>query len=214
MNQFGRYGSRNSTPEGVLHLLIINILFFVVTYRFSDFMYEYFNGYYLEASRFKPWQVITHMFMHADITHIFFNMFGLWMFGRILANMWGTKRFLFFYFTCGLGAFLAQEAFMAVQVHVLDDPDAAYGSFLGASGAVYGVLVGFAYLFPNTRLMLLFPPIPIKAKYLVSILILMDVFFGFTRFSIGNTAHFAHLGGALCGFLLVKYWQKDKTRFY
>lgn len=208
MAEFRSYRNSEQFPDAIKHLLILNVIVFAI----QNLLPQYNNaivGHYLFSPEFKPWQIITHMFAHADMTHIFFNMFNLWMFGRILANMWGTQRFLFFYFTCGLVAFVAHQGYLFYQL----GPNPIDSVMLGASGAVYGVLVAFATLFPNTRLMLLFPPIPIKAKYLIFGFLALDLVFGFTGRSTG-VAHFAHVGGAVAGFLLVKYWQKNNKSFY
>ena len=187
------------------------------------------------------------MFMHGDITHILFNMFGLWMFGTPLEQMWGKQKFIFYYLSAGLGAVLIQTLVyhydvMSVTQILLDngltnlDVNSFYETgrlntsviqsvgeerlysgiqsfkavMVGASGALYGILVGFAMLFPNVQLMLLFPPIPIKAKFLVPLLILFDLFFGFTSYSVGPIAHFAHIGGAITGFVMMWYWKKNQ----
>jgi membrane associated rhomboid family serine protease len=187
------------------------------------------------------------MFMHGDITHILFNMFGLWMFGTPLEQMWGKQKFVFFYLSAGFGAVLIQTIVyhydvMSVTQILIDngltnsDVDAFYKTgrlntsiiqsvgedrlysgiqsfkavMVGASGALYGILVAFAMLFPNVQLMLLFPPIPIKAKFFVPLLILFDLFFGFTSYSVGPIAHFAHIGGAVTGFLMMWYWKKNQ----
>ena len=188
------------------------------------------------------------MFMHGDISHIFFNMFGLYMFGTPLEQMWGKQKFIFFYLSTGLGAAGLQLLLYYYQVGQVSDaltdfgmnalqiddfyqtaylPTAAIdqigestlsGGFnayrsvmVGASGALYGVLVGFAMIFPNARLMLLFPPIPVKAKVLVPILILSDLFFGFSSYSIGPIAHFAHVGGAITGLIMMQFWKKNDS---
>jgi membrane associated rhomboid family serine protease len=185
--------------------------------------------------------------MHGDISHIFFNMFGLWMFGTPLEQMWGKKKFIFFYLSTGFGAAALQLLLYYYQIDYvntalnelgLTNPDInnfystaelptsaineigkgslssafnAYRSVMvGASGALYGVLVGFAMLFPNAQLMLLFPPIPVKAKFLVPILIFADLFFGFSSYSIGPIAHFAHVGGAITGLAMMWYWKKNQ----
>ena len=186
------------------------------------------------------------MFMHGDLTHIMFNMFGLWMFGTPLEQMWGKQKFIFFYISAGLGAVLLQTIIYHIDVVSVNQILSEYGlskgeidlfyetgrlntsliqsigedrlfsgiqSFkalmVGASGALYGILVAFAMLFPNVQLMLLFPPIPVRAKYLVPILILFDLFFGFTSYSVGPIAHFAHIGGAITGFIMMWYWKKN-----
>ena len=153
------------------------------------------------SSNPKLWQPITYMFVHGDFFHIFMNMFVLWMFGTEMESIWGGKKFLQYYLMTGIGSGL---------VWLLFNYNNNYTILIGASGAIYGVLVAFTFMFPNSKLMLLFPPIPVKAKYLVPIIILGDVFFGFTSASIGPIAHFAHLGGAITGFLMMWYWKKNQ----
>ena len=185
--------------------------------------------------------------MHGDIGHIFFNMFGLYMFGTPIEQMWGRKKFIFFYLSTGFGAAAFQLLLYYFQVNQVSNillaegltssqistffqtSDLSYSMverigrekllsglstfnsvMVGASGALYGILVAFAFLFPNARLMLLFPPIPVKAKILVPILILSDLFFGFTSYSIGPIAHFAHVGGAVTGLVMLWYWKKNQ----
>ena len=205
--------------------------------------------HYPNNPNFFIWQPITHMFMHGDLTHIMFNMFGLWMFGTPLEQMWGKQKFIFFYISAGLGAVLLQTIIYHIDVVSVNQILSEYGlskgeidlfyetgrlntsliqsigedrlfsgiqSFkalmVGASGALYGILVAFAMLFPNVQLMLLFPPIPVRAKYLVPILILFDLFFGFTSYSVGPIAHFAHIGGAITGFIMMWYWKKNNFK--
>ena len=221
-------------PETIKQLLIINILFFVGSQFLGEMSYDLLALHYFKNDKFIISQLLTHMFMHGSFLHILFNMFGLYMFGSPLVQMWGSKKFLFFYFSAGLGAaglqlfvyhFEIQSLFSVLESNglsfnvfknILSDGSyntsilqyvdenslsSAYFSFnsslVGASGAIYGVLVAFAFSFPNSELMLLFPPIPIKAKFLVPGLILIDVFFGLSSFSVGPIAHFAHVGGAL-----------------
>ena len=233
--------------EIVKHLIIINIIFFIASIVFGELMYDLFAMHYPNNSDFILWQPVTHMFMHGDITHILFNMFGLWMFGTPLEQMWGKQKFIFFYLSAGFGAVLIQTIVyhydvMSVTQILIDngltnsDVDAFYKTgrlntsiiqsvgedrlysgiqsfkavMVGASGTLYGILVAFAMLFPNVQLMLLFPPIPIKAKFFVPLLILFDLFFGFTSYSVGPIAHFAHIGGAVTGFLMMWYWKKNQ----
>jgi membrane associated rhomboid family serine protease len=233
--------------EIVKHLIIINVIFFIASIVFGELMYDLFAMHYPNNSDFILWQPVTHMFMHGDITHILFNMFGLWMFGTPLEQMWGKQKFVFFYLSAGFGAVLIQTIVyhydvMSVTQILIDngltnsDVDAFYKTgrlntsiiqsvgedrlysgiqsfkavMVGASGALYGILVAFAMLFPNVQLMLLFPPIPIKAKFFVPLLILFDLFFGFTSYSVGPIAHFAHIGGAITGFLMMWYWKKNQ----
>lgn len=230
--------------DTVKHLIIINVLVFIITVLNKNFMFSWFSLSFPENSDFQYWQIISHFFMHGSVGHIFFNMFGLWMFGSVLEDVWGGKKFLFFYFSTGIGAGLIHtgvnyyyfneglQALMEVGIkkdyilHLLEQGkyDTQWNSWIdpnhlerfieaysvkavGASGALYGLLAAFAFLFPNLELMLLFLPIPIKAKYFVPILIMTDLFFGFTNIQTG-TAHFAHIGGAIIGFLMIWYWKK------
>lgn len=157
-----------------------------------------------QDSRFQPWQLLTHMFLHGGVTHLAFNMLALWSFGRILEKVWGVQRFVVFYLVCGLGAALISQL---VDQFVLGP---VYGYTVGASGAIYGLLVAFAMMFPNFKIMLIFLPVPIAAKYFVPVLLLIDLTAGVTGFSIfgQNVAHFAHLGGALMGFLMASYFKR------
>jgi len=233
--------------ETIMHLLIINVIFFVASISLGDVVYDLFALHYPSSSKFQFWQPLTHMFMHGDIGHIFFNMFGLYMFGTPIEQMWGRKKFIFFYLSTGFGAAAFQLLLYYFQINQVSNvllaegltgsqitaffqtSDLSYdmverigrekllsglsafnGVMVGASGALYGILVAFAFLFPNARLMLLFPPIPVKAKILVPILILSDLFFGFTSYSIGPIAHFAHVGGALTGLVMLWYWKKNQ----
>jgi membrane associated rhomboid family serine protease len=175
------------------------------------------------------------MFMHASLSHIFFNMFALYMFGPNLERVWGSKRFLNYYIICGLGAFALHEFVVGFQFYqdfgtfFPTADEVAYGlsgrmrasvlaqtfnGVVGASGAVFGILLGFGMLFPNTRLMLLFPPIPIKAKLFVLGYGAIELFLAFENNPGDNTAHFAHLGGMIFGYILIKKWQKDRDAFY
>lgn len=215
MSVFKKTRPPQQMPDVILHLIIINVLFYLAmqTPQIGKY-YDELAGYSFFSKNFRPWQVVTHLFMHSNrsIYHLGFNMFTLWMFGRVLLSVWDRKRFLFFYFSCGLGAFLLHQAYLYFTYGTTPDTNGA-GGFLGASGAVYGAVVAFGTLFPNARVMLLIPPIPMKAKYMVILFIALDFFFGFSSFNTG-IAHFAHLGGALTGFLIVKYWQKNSKTFY
>jgi len=226
-----------SVPEIIKQLIIINIIFYFGSQFLGDLSYDILALHYFENDKFIISQLISHMFMHGSPSHILFNMFGLWMFGSPLEQMWGKQKFLFFYFSAGLGAAALQMLVYYIQVQALydvvetnslslsdpaillnymsqNDYNQALSSFnsvmVGASGAIYGVLVAFAFSFPNSKLMLLFPPVPIKAKYFVPLLILIDLFFGLSSFSIGSIAHFAHVGGALIGLIMVLYWRKNQ----
>lgn len=201
-----RYTRPDNFPPIVKNLIIINVLFFVTQIVLEQqgidpILYGgLFNWKYEE---FKPYQFFTHMFMHGGIGHIFFNMFSLWMFGRILENVWGAKKFLFFYLVCGIAAAFTQEIMGGFTVAV------------GASGAVMGVFVAYGFLFPNSELLFLFIPFPIKAKWAVVIFVGIDLFSGVARQPGDSIAHWAHLGGAAAGFVIVYIWNKtNKKTFY
>lgn len=226
-------GYGNITPV-VKNIIIINGLFFLATMAFNSLdiqLDRLLSMWYFDSSQFGEWQIVTHMFMHGGITHIFFNMLTLYFFGTQLERIWGTQRFLFFYLSCGLCAALVHMGVNAYQVYsvagsiiaspemvnIASYPSTLYSAYkipvLGASGAVYGVFAAFAYLFPNTRIMLLIPPIPLKAKWLVLGLVIFDLYSGVNGLKTG-IAHFAHLGGALFGFIMVYYWNKKGQNFY
>lgn len=231
------FGSMFSNmPNVVKNLLIINLLFFLATIvmeRNGVFLISELGLFYPDSPNFKPYQLVTHFFMHGGIAHIFFNMFSLVMLGSHLERLWGPKRFLLFYFITALGAAFLHMLVQGIELYQLS------GSFfplknevsvqsidafrimmidsiptVGASGAIYGLIMAFALLFPNTEFMLLFPPIPIKAKWLALLLGLYALYSGYQNAQGDSVAHFAHLGGMLFGFILIKIWQRDKTRFY
>ncbi len=246
---------RQGITDTVKHLLIINVIMFIGTMAIGNgqSFYEWFALYFPKNPMFQPWQVLTHMFMHGNFTHILFNMFALWMFGTAVEKVFGWKKFLTFYILSGLGAAIIQVAFLYFQfnsgfetliaegssqtdvlstlsegkyvtswVSVLGDKfDRFVGAFnstmVGASGAIMGVLVAFGMLFPESKLMLIFLPIPIKAKYFIPAIIAMDLFSGITGqsiFSPSNTAYMAHVGGAFTGFLLMYFWKKNEKDKY
>lgn len=221
-------------PTVVKNIIIICILVFLaqmVSARVFHYPLEYlFALHYWQSSWFKSFQLVTHLFMHGGFWHIAINMFVLWMFGSILENIWGPKRFLTFYMVCGLGAALCFLVVQTIQFHHLPgagsvgygiglDPVRFYnmghrtiGSFLaepvlGASGAIFGVLVAFGMMFPNSLLYLYFF-VPIKAKWFVIGYIVIELWTGLQNNPGDNVAHFAHLGGALFGFILMKIWQR------
>lgn len=258
--------------DAVKHLIIINIIFFIGSEVVGKPATDYLALHMPQDEHFQWWQLITHIFMHGNILHIFFNMFALFSFGVMLEQLWGSKKFLFFYLSCGIGAALIHLGISYFEVQtildgvshldlssaqleqilsatVADDkyyrPDLFQNEIIpllqnfkvsitqedfnilyhaaqetqkptvGASGAIYGILVAFAFLVPNAELMLMFIPIPIKAKYFVPGLLLIDLFLGLKGQSIfgsGSTgvAHFAHLGGALIGFIMMWYWKKNQ----
>ncbi len=202
---FNNYGNRfQQTTPVVLNLIIINALVFLVQFMFDGTDEKITREIALfpyQTTYFKPYQLVTHMFAHGGFFHLFFNMFVLWMFGTMLERAWGPKRFFIFYFACGLAAGI---------VHLLFQNAPA----VGASGAIMGLFAAFAYLFPNTELIIFPNPIPVKSKYAVAIMAAFDLFGGV--YSAGsNIAHFAHLGGLAMGFILVIYWNKtEKNTFY
>lgn len=214
----------NQLPPITKNLLIINVLVYLAQLVFERYgvdLTNLFGLHFILASDFKIWQLVTYMFLHGGIFHLFFNMFSLWMFGRIIEQVFGPKRFLLFYFVCGVGAGLMQELFQFGQYGVqglaayemvsIDGylmPKDMYLNLwttIGASGACYGVLLAFGMTFPNERIMLLIPPIPLKAKYFVIGYAAIELFSAFSSGG-GNIAHFAHLGGMLFGWLLILYW--------
>lgn len=238
-------------PPVVKNLLILNVVMFIVTIigeQQGIRMTYLLGGYVFGSPFFEPYQMVTHFFMHGGLFHIFFNMFALVIFGSVLEQVWGPKRFFIFYIATALGAFIfhqvvgymefkqIESALIAdgydmfevnkriSELHVqgmifteplLRDYQIAIGvPVVGASGAVYGLLAAFAYLFPNTQLMLLFPPIPVKAKWLVLFLVGIALFNSVRSQPGDNIAHLAHLGGAVVGFIIVLIWQRDKKNFY
>lgn len=236
--------------EAVKHLLIINILMFISTLTIQNgVFFEWFALYFPKSDFFKPWQLLTHMFMHGNFMHIGFNMFALWMFGTTVEQVFGTKKFIFFYISSGLGAalimlgvyyiqYLPMESdilsagYTSSQIHetmntrrVMEGVTAAQrdqlqamfdiyrSSMVGASGAIMGVLVAFGMLFPDSKLMLIFFPVPIKAKYFIPGIIGLDLISAITGqsfFSPNNTAYVAHIGGALTGFIMMWYWKRTQ----
>lgn len=284
MNSLGR-GRFGATTPVVRNLLIINIVIYVLSIflwiTFQLDIHKIFGLFYIKAQSFKPYQFITHMFLHAYINpftnriiifHILFNMFGLWMFGRILENVLGSKKFFMLFFVSGLGAAFihtfvqhlqmsalirladsfinapSYDAFNYIVGKYINSPSQSLVSFMdnwfyqpdnpaffneaktyvssivhilvnenitvGASGAVFGILAAFTILFPNVELMLIFFPVPIKAKYLVPGYAVLELFFGVANFKGDNIAHFAHLGGALFGLILVLIWKRNQFKVY
>jgi len=241
-------------PAAVGSLLVVNALVFLVALlvpQWDGRMTAWFASWFPRHPNAAWWQVVTYMFMHGSLAHIFFNMFGLLSFGPHLERQWGTGRFVVFYFLCGIGACLTQLGvswgeFQSIHSRLIEsgltapaieqmlqsgnyvgprgDPSIRaamvelYGIYsapmVGASGAIYGILVAFGLLYPNAKLALLFVPVPVAAKYVIPIILLLDLFSGVTGFSLfgGGIAHFAHLGGAAIGFLLMWYWRSRARR--
>ncbi len=237
--------------EAVKHLIILNIIFFAASAIVGPSLGNWFALYFPKNPNFGFWQFVTHMFMHGGLMHIIFNMYALWAFGSPLEQMWGRNKFLFFYFSAGIGAGLIYTAvnywqFNGVYGELINAglqpadiqnilESGRYNTNLlsqvseksltemyqiyntpavGASGAIYGILVAFGMTYPNAKLAIIFFPVPISAKYFIPVLIALDLFSGVTGFSIfgGGIAHFAHVGGALIGFIMMKYWQKNQFK--
>ncbi len=237
--------------DAVKHLIIINAIMFVGTLTIGggELFYQWFALHFPKNDLFQPWQIVTHMFMHGNFMHILFNMFALWMFGTAVEQVLGSKKFLFIYFSAGLGAVLFQLGFyyfnylpiyadlvasgltesQIVQMFTSNETIStvtqnqlgllkqAYpiynASMVGASGCIMGILAAFGMMNPNAKLMLIFLPIPIKAKYFIPGIILLDVISaisGQSFFSPSNTAYMAHIGGALTGFFIMWYWKRTQ----
>ncbi|TWV14193.1 rhomboid family intramembrane serine protease [Bacteroidaceae bacterium HV4-6-C5C] len=213
-------------PTVTKNLLIINVLAFLATLVAQTYgvdLEHYLGLHFFLASDFNVAQLVTYMFMHGGFTHLFFNMFAVWMFGRILEQVWGPKKFLFYYLVCGIGAGFIQEAVQFIQYETVL---AAYDNVntgsaiipmqdylnmmttVGASGSVYGILLGFGMLFPNQQLFIFPLPIPIKAKYFVIGYALIELYSGLANNPGDNVAHFAHLGGMIFGVILIMYWKR------
>lgn len=229
MNQ-NNLGFFSSIPPVTKNIIIINILFWLATItlpRVGIDLVHYLGLHYFLAESFNPAQIVTYMFLHdpSSFTHVFFNMFSVFMFGRALEYRWGSKRFLFYYMITGLGAGLIQEIVWAYELMPMLNqlPDSfvtptgismskaiLMNQFItiGASGAVFGILLAFGMLFPNAELYIMFIPIPVKAKYFVIFYGIVELILGVGNFTGDNIAHFAHLGGMLFGYILIKYWKK------
>ena len=215
----------DNVPRVTKNLILINVIMFFATMINEDLMIRWFALFYPASPYFHGWQFITHMFMHGGFWHILFNMYTLYVFGSVLERMIGEKKFLIFYFVCGLGEaalhtgveFLQAQSYLSA---IAEGSQAAAQSYhalkltptVGASGAIYGVLIGYAMLFPDSRLTLIFPPVTLSAKVWVLIFAGIELLTGVTG-TVGGVAHFAHLGGMLIGFLLILYWRKKGTLF-
>lgn len=220
-----RGGFMSNVPVAIKNIIIINVLIMIMTSLNGDFMYEKFALFYPTSPFFHWWQPLTHMFMHGGFWHLFFNMYTLYIFGTVLERVWGTKKFLLFYFVTGLGAALIHTGVEWIQMQSWLS-QAAEGSYaaqasihslkmtptVGASGAIYGVLMGYAMLYPDSVLSLIFPPISMKAKWFVLIFAGIELFTGISGVG-GGIAHFAHLGGLIFGFCLIWYWKKKRTLY-
>lgn len=242
----------NNITDAIKHLIVINIIVFVAPQLMQTDYTNILALHFPKNEHFGFWQYATHMFMHGGFAHILFNMYGLWAFGTPLEQMWGKNKFIFFYFSSGIGAGLIYtmanyfqfnsifELFIqaglteseviailkegstndlrvleAITQQQFNEIFALYNTpAVGASGAVYGVLVAFGMYFKDAKLALIFFPVPIAAKYFIPIMIVGDLFFGITKYSVGNIAHFAHIGGALIGFIIALYWKKNQFKMY
>ena len=192
----------------VKNLLIINVLVFIGTATLMGDGRIALAMFYPFGPNFEPYQLVTHFFMHGSIGHLFFNMLTLFFFGPALESYLGSKNFLIFYFVCAAGAALLHVGVQYYEYNYMGNMSIPISSAWGASGAIYGILVGFAMKFPQAKMGLLFIPIAIPAPIFVTLLIAYDLFAGFGSFNTG-IAHFAHLGGALAAFLLIKFWEKN-----
>lgn len=231
---FNNNFSGQTTTPVTLNLIIINVLMLLASFvmgRVGIDLDALLGLHYYDSQAYQFWQPVTYMFMHANLQHLFFNMFSLYMFGRLLEMVWGPRRYLIYYFVCGVGAAFVQQltwrwgvvSDVLSQVR-LEDPGFTYGQLLqegasllnrlvtiGASGSVFGILMAFGMMFPNARLFLLFPPMPVKAKWLVIGYGLFELYGGVVQNANDNVAHFAHLGGMLFGFLLVMLWRNERN---
>jgi membrane associated rhomboid family serine protease len=272
MNSYNRSSFLSTIPPVTKNILFINIGIFALNFLLSKFnigILEHFALFNFKSQYFNPFQIISHMFMHANLMHIFFNMFAVYMFGRVIENVVGSKKFFILYMLSGIGAALLQLTINNFQIQALQNSVIAFNNapspdsfwviikkyeymlssqgksfaqawyenpdnnqflgdakiildglvkgladnpMVGASGAVFGILVAFAMMFPNVELMIIFLPIPIKAKYLVPAYAVIELFQGVAQFRGDNVAHYAHLGGAIVGFFIVRYWKKNQFK--
>ena len=215
----------SSLPPVTKNLIIINVIIFVATLINEEFMIGTFALFYPTSPYFHWWQVITHMFMHGGFWHIFFNMYTLLIFGCVVERIIGSRKFLLFYFICGLGAVALHLGveYLQMQHFMTKAAEGASNAFqqveaikmtptVGASGAIYGVLMGYAMLFPESKMTLLFPPVTLSAKWMVVVFAAIELLTGVTGWASG-IAHFAHLGGMLIGWLMILWWRKRGILF-
>lgn len=235
--------------QAIKHLIIINVILFFAPQLLNMDLTNLFALHYPKNEHFGIWQYVTHMFMHGGTMHLIFNMYALWAFGTPLEQMWGRNKFLFFYFSAGIGAGLIytfanyyqfngiyeqligmgispaeiqniltsgqyNDSLITLSNKTMSEFYSLYHTpAVGASGAIYGILVAFGLTYPDAKLALIFFPVPIAAKYFIPLIIVSDLFFGMTSYSIGNIAHFAHIGGAIIGFIIAWYWKKNQFKF-
>ena len=212
------------------HLLIVNVLAFIACIAAGSSPYggyllnDLLGLHFFKAADFRLYQLFTYMFMHASFEHLFFNMFALWMFGTVVERVWGPKKFIFYYISCGVGAGLIQELAQYISIYMqLADSGITFSmvnpaqfnglTTVGASGAIYAILLAFGMIFPEQRIFIFPLPIPIKAKWLVMGYAVIELFSAMATTG-DNVAHLAHLGGMLFGFFMIRYWQKHPTDGY
>lgn len=220
----------NNMPPVTKNLIIINILMFLATFVAESWginLNYYLGLHFFLNDSFQVYQPLTYIFMHGGLSHLFFNMFALWMFGRILENVWGSKNFLIYFLICGIGAGVVQEIVQYISINMdISSFEQARGlalssydramvysripSTVGASGSVYGILLAFGMMFPNEKLFIIPFPFPIKAKFFVIGYAIIELVTGLSNNPNDNVAHFAHLGGMLFGLILILYWRKKK----
>jgi len=216
----------NNLPTVTKNILLINIVLFLGCEAIPA-LKEPLTGYYFESESFRIWQIITHMFMHGGLGHLFMNMFGVYMFGALLESYWGAKKFLNYYLICGLGAFGLHQLISYLEIqHLMSEMPAVESKnfvdhnaaqlnlainvgLVGASGCLFGLLIAYGMLFPNSELMLLFLPFPVKARYFVIGYGAIELLLALANRQGDNVAHYAHIGGMLIGYILLKYWQKQ-----
>ena len=222
------FGMGQSIPPITKNLLIINVLVFFAQMAFERTypVYDMFGLHHYTSELFKPYQLVTHMFMHGGFMHLFFNMFALYMFGGTVERLWTPKKFFLFYFACGLGAAAVQMGWYAFENRELDQAVLSSADYItyqmllaqqvtvGASGAIMGLLVAFGFSFPNTQLIVFPIPVPIKAKWAITGMIALDVFGGFASLPGDQVAHFAHLGGAVTGLIMLMIWKRTNRRTF
>ena len=220
--QDNRRGFLSNIPPVTRNLIIVNVLLFIATLVNENYMIGTFGLFYPTSPYFRWWQVITHMFMHGGFWHIFFNLYTLFIFCMVVENILGSKKFVLFYFVCGLGAAGLQigTQYIEMQAFINAGTQQALESMaqlkvtptVGASGAIYGVLLAYAMLFPNSKMTLIFPPVTLSAKWMVIVFAAIELFTGVVGW-VDGVAHFAHLGGMLIGWLMILWWKKRGVLF-
>jgi membrane associated rhomboid family serine protease len=199
---------QNITPI-TKNIIILNVIVFILSNTFLPQMYYYLVAYFPLAPEFKSWQIVTHMFMHGGIMHIAFNMLTLASFGPLLERFLGEKKYILLYFLSGLGAYALNSLWIYYEM-VNNGNEFMNVAMLGASGAIFGVVAAFTALYPNAEMMIMFIPFPIKAKILLPIVIVGSIYLGINN--VGGVAHFAHIGGAIVGYILIKIWGRNRYR--